>query len=189
MMIIELLPSLNKSLKTGHFYSTQKHITDGSILRFNLLINFIMRGKTMGRAEHGNKPINNFSAEKKVNEQKVSEKLSTLSCLSSFVNRKFEKSECEKLCHCCCCFKGSIVPGKTKYRTGKDHYRWSRRKSRSFLKTHKYFFVLINKLDFHGTNGSPSLPISIQYSLAFQKGYCRTKNAVEKRLSFFPSVK
>ena len=49
--------------------------------------------------------------------------------------------------------------GKTKYRTGKDHYRWFRRKSRSFLKTHKYFFVMINKQNFHGTNGSPSLPI------------------------------
>ena len=33
------------------------------------------------------------------------------------------------------------------------------------LKTRKYFSVLINKLDFHRTNGSPSLPICLQYAL------------------------
>ena len=64
-----------------------------------------------------------------------------------------------------------LCPGKTKYRTGKDHYCWSQRKSRPFLKTQKYFCVLINKLDFHGTNGSPSLPICIQYSLLCQSCY------------------
>ena len=52
------------------------------------------------------------------------------------------------------------------YRTGKDHYRWSRRKSRLFLKTKKKFLCFVNKLDFHGTNGNPSLPIRVQYSLS-----------------------
>jgi hypothetical protein len=56
-------------------------------------------------------------------------------------------------------------PVKTKYRTGKDLYRWSRGKSRSFLLTLEFFSVLINELAFHGTNGSPILPICIQYSL------------------------
>ena len=45
--------------------------------------------------------------------------------------------------------------GKTKYRTGKDPYRWSWGKSRSFLKIRQYFAVLIKKLDFYGTIGLP----------------------------------
>jgi hypothetical protein len=62
-----------------------------------------------------------------------------------------------------------IMAGKTKYRTGKDLYRWSRGKSRSFLKTLKIFSALKKDLDFYGTNGSPILPICIQYSLIMVK--------------------
>ncbi len=32
-------------------------------------------------------------------------------------------------------------PGKTKYRTGKDLYRWSRGKSRSFLLTLNFLYI------------------------------------------------
>ena len=63
----------------------------------------------------------------------------------------------------------SMFPRKTKYRTGKDLYSWSRGKSRSFLLTLEFFSVFINELAFHGTNGSPILPICIQYSLAQTK--------------------
>jgi hypothetical protein len=48
-----------------------------------------------------------------------------------------------------------VISRKTKYRTGKDLYRWSRGKSRSFLLTLEFFSVFINELAFHGTNGSP----------------------------------
>ncbi len=58
-----------------------------------------------------------------------------------------------------------INKGKTKYLTGKVLYRWSRGKSRSFLPIKNFICVLINKLDFHGTNSSPILPICKQYSL------------------------
>ena len=57
------------------------------------------------------------------------------------------------------------IPGNTKYCTGKDLYLWSRGISRLFLKHSKYFSILINKLDFYGTNGSRSLPVCLQYSL------------------------
>ncbi len=59
----------------------------------------------------------------------------------------------------------NTASGKTKYCTGKDLYHWSRGKSRLFLLTLKKISVLINKLDFHGTNGCPILPICLQYSL------------------------
>ena len=55
---------------------------------------------------------------------------------------------------------------KTKYHTGKDFYYWSLGKSRLFLRHSKYFSILINELDFQWTNGSQSLPICLQYSLA-----------------------
>ena len=81
--------------------------------------------------------------------------LGSLRC--SFIFQSLQdKKKVEKALH-----KRLCLSGNTKYRTGKDHYRWSRQKSRSFLIRRKYFSVLINKLDFHGTNGSPSLPICI----------------------------
>ena len=62
------------------------------------------------------------------------------------------------------------------YRTGKDLYRWSRGKSRSFLLTLEFFSVLINELAFHGTNGSPILPICIQHSLVKLKRVLNQKD-------------
>ena len=58
------------------------------------------------------------------------------------------------------------LPWKTKYRTRKDLYSWSQKISRLFLKLSKYFSILINVLDFHGTNGSPSFLICLLYSLS-----------------------
>ena len=72
--------------------------------------------------------------------------------------------------------------GKTKYHTGKDHYCWSRGKSKLFLKTRKYFSVLINKLDCYGTNGSPSLSIRLNYS--FFSSSSHSSQAVSSSLPF-----
>ena len=58
--------------------------------------------------------------------------------------------------------KLNIVPGRISTVGPKENLG-------HFLKTQKYFFVLINKLDFDGTNGSLSLFVCIQYSMITNK--------------------
>ena len=75
--------------------------------------------------------------------------LSFLNCIYNFIH-----------------FFATSTSRKTKYRTGKDLYRWSQRKFRLFLQTKKLISSLVNKHDFYETNGSPCFPICLRYSLA-----------------------
>jgi len=63
-------------------------------------------------------------------------------------------------------FLSYSLPGKTKYRTVKDLYRNPEKNLSYFCKERKLSAV-VNKLHFHSTDGSPSFPIWMQYSLAY----------------------
>jgi hypothetical protein len=75
------------------------------------------------------------------------------------------------------------------YRTGKDLYRWSRGKSRSFFQTLEFFSVLINELAFHGTNGSPIFPViyhcEAKYFVRVTSLYKQFSRLFPQKLLFF----